>query len=309
MSKSIRSFFSASSAPSGGGAFAASLKRKQLPAEDEVTETVAKSARTEVEPPQSVEERLSVQAELTDNSPVADGRLSAVEPGLFDGLSPEWRERLSPELKKSYTKGLEAFVLREYKNGTIFPPRENIFNALNSCSYDDIKVVILGQDPYHGPRQAHGLAFSVQRGVPPPPSLVNIYKELKKDLGSFDIPSHGNLMDWSRQGVIMLNTTLTVRQGQPNSHAKKGWEEFTDAVIREIAKKEGGVVFLLWGKPAQLKCTSISNTRHRVITSSHPSPLGAHQTAQPFIGSRCFSRCNAYLTELGKPPIDWKISP
>ena len=144
MSKSIRSFFSASSAPSGGGAFAASLKRKQQPAEDEGTETVTKSARTEVEP-QSVEERLSSQADLTDNSPVVDGRSSDIEPGLFDGLSPEWRERLSPELKKTYTKGLEAFVLREYKNGTIFPPRENIFNALNSCSYDDIKVVILGQ--------------------------------------------------------------------------------------------------------------------------------------------------------------------
>ncbi|RHY22160.1 hypothetical protein DYB32_009595, partial [Aphanomyces invadans] len=188
----------------------------------------------------------------------------------------------------------------------IFPPREEIFAALNLCPFDKIKVVIIGQDPYHGPGQAHGLCFSVARGVPPPPSLKNIYKEANSDVG-IPIPKHGSLLSWCNQGVLMLNAVLTVRATEANSHKKQGWETFTDAVIRLINDQSQNVVFLLWGKPAQEKGSLISRTKHCVLTSSHPSPLGATKTTEPFIGSKCFSKANAYLVQHGKDEIDWTL--
>lgn len=176
-----------------------------------------------------------------------------------------------------------------------------------------MKVVVIGQDPYHGPNQAHGLAFSVMKPERPPPSLKNIFKEAKNDIPDFSVPSHGDLSGWSRQGVFLLNTCLTVQQGNANSHQKKGWEEFITAVIRAIDQRDeadgGGVVFLLWGKPANERCAHIRRTggKHTVISSSHPSPLGATKTKAPFIGSRCFSRCNQALVAMGKEPIDWNL--
>eukprot|EP01034_Spumella_vulgaris_P025778 gene25778-32270_t len=182
-----------------------------------------------------------------------------------------------------------------------------IFSAFNLCPFDTVKVVVIGQDPYHGPGQAHGLAFSVQHGVAIPPSLKNMIKELTNDPDSvMNKPGHGNLEHWSQQGVLLLNNVLTVRKADANSHQKHGWEQFTDAVVRELSKREG-LVYLLWGKPAQLKCKNIDSTKNTIITSSHPSPLAAYKTDEPFIGSKCFSRCNAALVERGQTPIDWTI--
>ncbi|RHY24025.1 hypothetical protein DYB25_003955 [Aphanomyces astaci] len=237
---------------------------------------------------------------------------------------PTWNDLLAPEFKKAYFKQLEAFLDREQKyvqtkpvpmlsmthscrkKAAIFPPRHEIFAALNLCPFDSINVVIIGQDPYHGPGQAHGLCFSVARGVPPPPSLKNIYKEANKDVG-IPVPTHGSLLSWCRQGVLMLNAVLTVRATEANSHKKQGWETFTDAVIRLVNDQADHVVFLLWGKPAQEKGALISRTKHCVLTSSHPSPLGATKTAEPFIGSKCFSKANAYLASHNKPEIDWTL--
>lgn len=189
---------------------------------------------------------------------------------------------------------------------TIYPPPQDVFSALRDCAFSSLKVVILGQDPYHGPNQAHGLSFSVRHGVPPPPSLKNIYKEAIADV-KIGRPSHGCLSCWSQQGVLLLNTVLTVRKGEPNSHKKQGWEALTDAIIQRINAHAEHVVFLLWGKPAQEKGALVNRTKHLVITSSHPSPLGATKTSEPFIGSKCFSRANAYLVKHGKDPIDWRV--
>eukprot|EP01035_Chromulina_nebulosa_P019162 gene19162-25005_t len=180
-----------------------------------------------------------------------------------------------------------------------------MFACFSLCSYSDVKVVIIGQDPYHGPNQANGLAFSVNIGVPLPPSLQNILKEAQDDVG-IKKPTHGNLDCWSRQGVLLLNTCLTVRQGEPNSHQKQGWEIFTDAVIESLCQRDN-IVYLLWGNPAQTKCKMINKSLNTIITSSHPSPLGAYKTNQPFMGSRCFSRCNETLIKYGKEPIDWNV--
>jgi len=174
------------------------------------------------------------------------------------------------------------------------------------CPFDNVKVVIIGQDPYHGPSQAHGLAFSVLRGIAPPPSLRNIFQEASKDVG-ISLPSHGNLEAWARQGVLLLNVCLTVRKGEANSHNKKGWEAFTDQVVKELAKKDG-IVYLLWGKPAAEKCKGINAQKNYIITSSHPSPLGAYKTDKPFMGSKCFSKCNEQLRIWGKTEIDWNLS-
>jgi len=218
-----------------------------------------------------------------------------------------WATLLESEVKKAYFKKLTAFVDGEYASKTIFPPQDLIFNALMSCDFEDVRVVIIGQDPYHGPHQAHGLAFSVQKGVQIPPSLRNIYKEVENDLGHAR-PSHGNLEYWNGQGVLLLNTCLTVRKGEAFSHTKQGWEIFTDAIIRMVSLKSSGCVFLLWGKPAQLKGQLVNQSKHKIITTSHPSPLGAAKTDKPFLGSKCFSRCNAMLEQMGKPPIDWHIT-
>lgn len=210
---------------------------------------------------------------------------------------------LRAELDKPYWAELQTFVAAERARATVYPPAPEVFRALHLTPYADTKVVILGQDPYHGPNQAHGLCFSVRRGVPPPPSLVNIRKELKSDLG-IDAPPHGNLEAWATQGVLLLNASLTVRAGQAGSHAGKGWETFTDAVLRAVDDKPETVVFILWGSFARKKKALIDVGRHVVIESAHPSPLSAHSG---FFGSRPFSRANAALVKAGRDPVDWSI--
>ncbi|KAF1327370.1 Uracil-dna glycosylase, partial [Globisporangium splendens] len=193
-----------------------------------------------------------------------------------------------------------------YSKKIIYPPPQDVFSALRDCSFTSLKVVILGQDPYHGPEQAHGLSFSVRRGIPLPPSLRNIYKEAMSDV-KISKPTHGCLSSWSQQGVLLLNTVLTVRKAEPNSHKKQGWETLTDAIIQRINNNTSNVVFLLWGKPAQEKGAIINTKKHLVVKSSHPSPLGATKTNAPFIGSKCFSKANKYLIAHGKDPIDWNV--
>lgn len=217
-------------------------------------------------------------------------------------IGNSWDKVLEGEFDKEYYLKLREFLKEEYRTKVIYPDMHNIFNSLKLTSYEDVKVVILGQDPYHGKGQAHGLAFSVQKGVPKPPSLLNIFKELKDDLG-YPIPGHGNLESWARQGVLLLNTVLTVREGQANSHQGKGWEIFTDTVIGHLSKREDPVIFLLWGAPAGKK-EALIDERHRVLKSVHPSPLSAHRG---FFGSRPFSRTNDILRDMGKEPIDWMI--
>lgn len=215
-----------------------------------------------------------------------------------------WKDVLSAEKEKAYFKETLAFVNAERAAGkSVFPAVEDVFNALRYTEFAQVKVVILGQDPYHGPGQAHGLCFSVKHGVPPPPSLVNIFKEIQADLG-LPTPQHGCLEAWAKQGVLLLNTVLTVEQGKPQSHAKKGWEQFTDRVISIINHEKRGVVFLLWGSPAQQKGIHIDRTKHHVLTAPHPSPLSA---SRGFFGCRHFSRCNEILKAAGTPPIDWRL--
>lgn len=215
----------------------------------------------------------------------------------------DWAEYLNLELKEPYYIKLREFLINEYKTRTIFPGMHDIFNALHYTSYKDTKVVILGQDPYHGPKQAHGLSFSVQPGVEAPPSLLNIFKELQTDLGC-TIPNNGCLLPWAEQGVLLLNAVLTVRERQANSHQGLGWEEFTDKVISLLNERTEPLVFILWGKPAQKKKTMITNPNHLVIESPHPSPLSAHRG---FFGSKPFSRANEFLIKNNKQPIDWQL--
>ncbi len=215
----------------------------------------------------------------------------------------DWNELLSPEFEKEYYKSLRSFLIQEYKTKTIYPEKNDIFNAFHYTSYANIKVVLLGQDPYHGEGQAHGLSFSVKPGIPAPPSLVNIFKELHDDL-SIIIPNHGYLKSWADQGVLLLNTVLTVRAGEANSHRKMGWETFTDQVIKLINEKEDPVVFWLWGKPAQSKETLITNKNHLILRAPHPSPLSVYRG---FYGSKPFSQTNAFLISKEKAPIDWTL--
>lgn len=217
-------------------------------------------------------------------------------------MTTDWNPLLREEFKKPYWNQLQSFVEEERRRYTVYPSRENVFAALHTTPYADVKVLILGQDPYHGPRQAHGLCFSVQNDVPPPPSLVNIFKELRDDIGAA-IPAHGNLESWARRGVLLLNTTLTVRAGQAASHQGKGWETFTDEVIRVVNEKSF-VVFVLWGAHARKKKSLIDTTRHAVIESAHPSPLSAHNG---FFGSRPFSKINDALRAAGVGEIEWNL--
>ena len=220
-------------------------------------------------------------------------------------LEPGWKQHLAGEFEQDYMARLRAFLADEKRAGkTVFPPGPDIFNAFNLTPFDKVKVVILGQDPYHGPDQAHGLCFSVQRGVKTPPSLVNIYKEIHRDLG-IEIPPHGNLTHWAEQGVLLLNAVLTVEAGQAASHQKKGWEQFTDQAIEHLNREREGLVFLLWGSHAQKKGKLIDRDKHCVLTAPHPSPLSAHRG---FLGCGHFSRANQYLLQQGKTAIDWKIS-
>lgn len=218
-------------------------------------------------------------------------------------LSKDWLEALSGEFRKPYYKKLYDTVNQEYSTRQIFPPAEDIFNAFSYTPLKKVKVVILGQDPYHNVGQAHGLCFSVKKGVEIPPSLVNIYKELNDDLGC-RIPEHGCLTKWAEQGVLMLNTVLTVRAHQANSHRNIGWEEFTDAAIEVLNQQDRPNVFILWGAPAQRKEKMLTNKKHLILKAPHPSPLSAYRG---FFGSKPFSQTNQYLTEHGIEPIDWSI--
>jgi len=216
-------------------------------------------------------------------------------------INSSWRARLQPEFDQVYFQELIEFVRHEYAHQTVYPPGREIFSAFDACPFEDVKVVILGQDPYHGPGQANGLCFSVRDGVRMPPSLVNIFKEIHTDIGKA-IPSSGNLERWARQGVLLLNATLTVRGGSPGSHQGKGWEQFTDSVIRLISAERTGVVFLLWGAYAQKKGELIDRSRHLVLMSAHPSPFSADRG---FFGNKHFSKANDYLRSKGFPEIDW----
>ncbi|MBZ4187775.1 uracil-DNA glycosylase [Niabella sp. 3A5MI-3] len=219
-------------------------------------------------------------------------------------IDPSWKQELQEEFQQPYFSSLVQHLKAEKQLGkTIYPAGKNIFNAFNTTPFADVKVLLLGQDPYHGPGQAHGLCFSVQKGVPPPPSLVNIYKELHADLG-VPVPATGDLTKWAQQGVFMLNASLTVRAGEPMSHAKIGWATFTDAVIRKVSEDKSNVVFILWGKFAQEKAALIDTAKHLILKSAHPSPLSAHNG---FFGSKPFSKTNEYLAAHGIDPIDWKI--
>lgn len=217
----------------------------------------------------------------------------------------DWNPVLRGEFAKPYWRTLQQFVADERARHTVYPPADDVFAALHLTPYEDTRVVILGQDPYHGPRQAHGLCFSVRPGVDVPPSLANVFKELQADLGIAP-PGHGHLAAWARQGVLLLNTTLTVRAGQAASHQGKGWELFTDEVLRAVDAKPHRVVFLLWGAAARRKKSFIDLDRHVVLESAHPSPLSAHNG---FFGSRPFSRTNAALEQAGLTPIDWHLPP
>lgn len=218
-------------------------------------------------------------------------------------LDNDWQNLLEEEFKKEYYQNLRNFLTSEYRNKTIYPHMNNIFNALKFTAYKDVKVVILGQDPYHGPNQSHGLAFSVNKGVKVPPSLVNIYKELHEDLGCY-IPNNGYLESWAKQGVLLLNTVLTVRAHEANSHKNMGWEQFTDKIISLLNDREDPIVFILWGNPSISKKKLISNNKHFIITSPHPSPLSAFRG---FFGSRPFSKTNDFLKSINKAPINWQI--
>lgn len=218
-------------------------------------------------------------------------------------LNDIWWQQLKDEFNKPYYQELREMLKREYAEHTVYPEPNDIYNALHYTSYENVKVVILGQDPYHGPGQAHGLSFSVQPGVNPPPSLKNIFIELQNDIGA-DIPNHGSLVSWAKQGVLLLNTVLTVRRGQANSHKGKGWEQLTDSIIDVLNKRDKPVVFILWGRHAQMKKERIDTSKHFIIQSPHPSPFSARNG---FFGSRPFSRANQYLEQIGDEPIDWSL--
>ncbi len=218
-------------------------------------------------------------------------------------ITNDWLEAVSGEFKKPYYRDLYQFVKEEYSRGPVYPPADDIFNAFHFTPLSKVKVLLLGQDPYHNVNQAHGLSFSVSVSQKIPPSLQNIYKELQDDLGC-RIPNNGYLKKWADQGVLLLNTVLTVRAHQANSHQGKGWEQFTDAIIEAVNAQERPIVYLLWGRPAQRKSPMLTNPKHLVLKAAHPSPLSAHNG---FFGCRHFSQANAFLTEHGAEPIDWQI--
>ena len=218
-------------------------------------------------------------------------------------IDNDWLEPLKPEFSKPYYAKLYKFVNEEYRTHTIYPPKEDVFNAYKMTPLSDVKVLILGQDPYHEPGQAHGLCFSVREGIAIPPSLVNIYKELHDDIG-FTIPDNGYLVKWAKQGVMLLNTVLTVREHAADSHRGKGWEQFTDATIAALNSLDRPIVYMLWGRNAQQKSSMLNNPKQLVLTAPHPSPLSAHRG---FLGCRHFSKANDFLKENGIEPIDWQL--
>jgi len=218
-------------------------------------------------------------------------------------INNHWDQVLIDEFDKPYYQALEKFIDVEYKTKNIFPKRKDIFNALKYTDLNDVKVLLVGQDPYHGENQAHGLSFSVNIKQAIPKSLANIFKELKEDV-DFEIPNHGYLKKWADQGVLLLNTVLTVEAHEPNSHKNRGWEEFTDRVIQKVNEQDRPIVIFLWGKPAQRKRIFLTNSKHLIIETSHPSPLSAYRG---FLGSKCFSKCNSFLEKNGVHGIDWQI--
>lgn len=218
-------------------------------------------------------------------------------------IGNSWDQYLQDEFIKPYYKSLREFLKEEYRHETVYPPAHDLFNALKVTAYEEVKVVILGQDPYHGPGQAHGMAFSVLPGVKVPPSLKNIYKELEATMGCY-IPNNGYLMKWAEQGVLLLNTVMSVRSGTPQSHKGKGWETFTDRVITLLNMRKDPIIFLLWGAPAKKKAELITAPQHKILTAAHPSPLSAYNG---FFGCNHFKKVNVYLEEMGKKPIDFQI--
>lgn len=215
----------------------------------------------------------------------------------------DWLSVIGQEFKEEYYLNLRRFLMQEYRNEVVYPQADDIFNAYHYTPYAKLKVLILGQDPYHGENQAHGLCFSVKKGIEIPPSLLNIYKELQEDTG-FVPPKHGYLKQWAAEGVFLLNTVLTVRKGKPQSHANRGWEQFTNATIRAVNRIDRPVVIMLWGRPAQMKSSLLSNPKHLVLKAPHPSPLSAYRG---FFGCKHFSKCNQFLLEHGVEPVDWQI--
>jgi uracil-DNA glycosylase len=218
-------------------------------------------------------------------------------------IGNSWDNLLQKEFESEYYHNLREFLKEEYKNFTVYPDMYDIFNALKTTDYEDVKAVILGQDPYHGEGQAHGLCFSVKKGITPPPSLKNIFKELHDDL-NIPVPNHGFLEGWAKNGVLLLNTVLTVRAAAPNSHKDRGWEALTSKIIKLLDEREKPIVFILWGAPARSKKLLVKNPSHLVLEASHPSPLSAYNG---FFGCRHFSKTNAFLAERGAPPIDWRL--
>ncbi|XP_056144560.1 uracil DNA glycosylase a [Lampris incognitus] len=261
-------------------------------------EPVPSATCAPLRPPSLSEEQLD---RIARNKQAAREKLAAGQAPV--GFGESWRKGLSAEFGKPYFKQLISFVTDERNRHTIYPPAENVFTWTQMCDIQDVKVVILGQDPYHGPNQAHGLCFSVQRPVPPPPSLVNMYKELASDVEGFEHPGHGDLTGWAEQGVLLLNAVLTVRAHQANSHKERGWETFTDAVVQWLSANLEGLVFMLWGSYAQKKGSAIDRKRHHILHTVHPSPLSAHRG---FFGCKHFSKANELLTKSGKKPINWK---
>lgn len=217
-------------------------------------------------------------------------------------LEESWKARLADEFEKPYFKELSSFVRREYKTATVYPPPKNIFRALDLCPFEKVEVVILGQDPYHGPRQANGLSFAVEDGVAVPPSLQNIFKEIQKEFGTSLVHTSGDLTRWATQGVLLLNATLTVRERSAGSHQDHGWEEFTGAIVQKLSEEREHLVFMLWGNYARMRGVHIDRTKHLVLESAHPSPFSAHSG---FFGNNHFKLANEYLKEYGKKPIDW----
>ncbi|CAJ1940212.1 unnamed protein product [Cylindrotheca closterium] len=300
----ITSFFKAKSGKvkpitSDGPSRSSPVEKRERDVDGEATRSVKRSKPSEQQDPAVQEMLASLNKQNSDET--------------------TWYDVMEKHSTQFSFKGLAKFVQKERKTKTIFPPPQDVFSALNLTPLDKVRVVIVGQDPYHGPGQAHGLCFSVRKGIQVPPSLRNMYKELVEDKAVSNFtqkPTHGFLERWARQGVLMINTVMTVQKANANSHKKKGWEEVSDEIIRAVdrrCKKEGrGVVFLLWGKPATTKATTVlggsASSRHRIICTSHPSPLGATKTKSPFTGSKCFSRANEYLKELGyDETIDWRV--
>eukprot|EP00066_Takifugu_rubripes_P024775 XP_011614041.1 PREDICTED: uracil-DNA glycosylase [Takifugu rubripes] len=295
--KTINSFFS----PVPKKRICKDLSETEEDAKDHIIQKKRKSPEPEPASPPAAPLSSEQLERIARNKRAALERLTSAQ--IPAGIGEGWRDKLSAEFGKPYFKQLTTYVAEERKRRTVYPPADQVFTWTQMCDIRDVKVVILGQDPYHGHNQAHGLCFSVKRPVPPPPSLENMYKELVSDIPGFQHPGHGDLTGWAKQGVLLLNAVLTVRAHNANSHKDKGWETFTDAVVQWLNTNLDGVVFMLWGSYAQKKGAAINRKRHHVLQTVHPSPLSAHRG---FFGCAHFSKANELLKKSGKSPVDWK---